>query len=198
MRPAVDIGSFQGPTECGRVADHQGSLQLLHSLFILPMGPRKLLRNRQPALLIGEIDLLHYLKPPRQGREVPPHVPVFRSCLTNVVDENAFVIACGIGEKRDRRAYEGAGCNVDWNTLRGLPDGMELRFDESPRHLPKRPAYELFSAEQSHLLWHDTETFVAWLIDQWPALDDEWTRWSGNGGAKLKDMLSGNVRDGEP
>lgn len=92
---------------------------------------------------------------------------VFRKHFKPGCNFDAFVLTCGVRQKDYSRGSKAlSGCQVNKGSIWTLPNGMEFRFEPDLFDFEDSPAEYLAAAVSSNMLWHDRETFLAWLVRQ--------------------------------
>ncbi|QDL55328.1 hypothetical protein [Rhodoferax aquaticus] len=152
------------------VTPTEPTLELGHFLFEQRELPQRLVRLGYVAVLVCEVALVNHHKAALAQVQEAQQIGVTHQRLASVIDPQAHILAFGIRQKSDAWVMDGARAYVNDSPVWALPNGMELSFDEEARHLPNRPARQLAAALSSHLLWHDSETLVEWLMQQGQAL----------------------------
>ncbi|KVC58921.1 hypothetical protein WT10_10435 [Burkholderia stagnalis] len=119
-------------------------------------------------MLVSEVSRIHYFEHPAVQKQESGHVAVFHESLADVVDLAAAIYAFRVGQECDGAAGPlRARCQVMEFARSITPDRMELCFDKNAWYFPDRPAVQLFSAVDCHVLWHDDQAFMRWFIGEW-------------------------------
>lgn len=148
------------------VATGNPVLKLHHFLFELPELFEGAERQVDFTMLVGQVALVEYFKPPALDVEEPNYVPVVRQRLSNIIDLSTPVFTARVNQEGNEVQIEGAGCEVDYLARRRFPHRMKLRLDMQALCIPDRPARQLFSAMRSDMLWKNAEAFQQWLAGQ--------------------------------
>ncbi len=142
------------------------TLQLQHLILYLPEAMSNVGGRDNQPVLIGQISFVEFQKVFMPEITKPLDALVIPKRLSDVIDRDACVLSAWVWQEQDFGDRDAFGRKINHGSPCVLPNGMKLSFDEYLLPLGDNPAYQLFSAVTGHMLWHDRETFVDWLIKQ--------------------------------
>ncbi|KKI27489.1 hypothetical protein WX98_04015 [Pseudomonas syringae pv. persicae] len=160
-----------GPTL--RVADCQSVLKLHHLLIYFPNLPKRASGKFDIPELIGQVSLVHYIKPLFGEMKKPNHVQVIREGASHAINVSSSIFTARLREEQDGLMCRPVGCEVDQCPISILPNSVKLSFDVKISDLPDGPAIKLFSLMSNDMLWDSVETFTDWLAVQRFMRDDD-------------------------
>ena len=123
------------------------------------------------SILTCQVASIHYLKPPFEKEKVTNEVIVFDKWLSDIINLKTGIVSVGVRKKSNAGERKRPRDNIKTLATFRAPNSMEFCLDEYTGALPDRPPDNSFAAIGGDVLFHNRETFVLWLIRNWPACD---------------------------